>query len=76
MPDTQSITSSTRHVNPSALAVPPLPPRNLSQIGTKAPLSAPSDSRRRKKLTTWRTANNVSEEGPAPNSAAIQASRA
>jgi hypothetical protein len=39
-------------------------------------LSAPSDNRRRKKLTTWRTANSVSEYGPAPNRAAIQASRA
>src|SRR4029079_6085175 len=75
LPATQNITSRTRHVKRLALAAPSVLPCTLVQIGTQALLSAPWERRRRQKLTTCRAANNVSEYGPVPNRAAIQASR-
>ena len=50
MPAMQNNVPRTRHVKRSAFDAPSLLRRNLSQIGTKALLSAPSDKRRRKKF--------------------------
>jgi hypothetical protein len=53
-----------------------LPKAIRDHNGTKAALSAPSASSRRKKLVICRIAKNASEKTPAPSSAAMPMSRA